>query len=196
MLNSLVWLQLFRGCLTPSCDLWYHGIRSWIMGLKCSSRKSFFKKKKKKGRCSILQWTQCLCVHLISTWVFPHYLPLPVSFPSIFPCYFPSLLPWINPTNQSQSYCGGNFSFGCFCLHASLVGQSKNLVKGTFLLLTAGCKGEWMNICGRWPIEKQKQQKNTLICFWNLPVVSSHLLGMWLILFVFLLSICVCFFSP
>lgn len=125
-----------------------------------------------------------------------YHLSPPVSFSSIFPPYFPSLPPYTHPTNQSQSYCGGNFSFGCFCLHASLVGQSKNLVKGTFLLLTAGCRGEWMNICGRWANRKTTTTKNTLICFWNLPVVSSHLLGMWLILFVFLLSICVCFFSP
>lgn len=65
------------------------------------------------------------------------------SFPTTSPLLSPFFLsflishlplptPVLTSLTQSQSYCGGNFSFGCFCLHASLVGQSKNLVKGTF----------------------------------------------------------------
>lgn len=81
-------------------------------------------------------------------------------FPSfLFPFTFSLFPPVLTLLTEGQSYCGVNFSFGCFCLHASLVGQSKNLVKGTFLLLTTGCRGEWMNKCGRWAVGKKKKEK-------------------------------------
>lgn len=84
----------------------------------------------------------------------------------LFPFTFSLFPPVLTLLTEGQSYCGGNFSFGCFCLHASLVGQSKNLVKGTFLLLTTGCRGEWMNKCGRWAVgEKKKKNFNLLLKF-------------------------------
>lgn len=126
----------------------------------------------------------------------PHLPPFFLSF-LISHLSFPT--PVLTSLTQSQSYCGGNFSFGCFCLHASLVGQSKNLVKGTFFFFFFAFDYRLQRGMNKinvedGPLENKIKKRNTLICFWNLPVVSSHLLGMWLILCFPSFYMCVFFF--